>query len=88
MFLLRLTYLKPLDEVDTLMRPHMAWLRKQYAEGRFVVSGRQVPRVGGVIIAHGDDRTEIEALAATDPFVRGGVATVEVTQFSATRGAL
>ena len=86
MFLLRLTYLKPLDEVDTLMRPHMAWLRTQYAEGRFVVSGRQVPRSGGVIIAHGDDRQAMEALAASDPFVRGGVASVEVTQFEATRG--
>ena len=87
-FLLRLTYTASLEEVDALMRPHMAWLRKQYAAGRFVVSGRQVPRVGGVIIAHGDDREAIEALAASDPFVRGGVATVEVTQFEATRGAL
>jgi uncharacterized protein YciI len=87
MFLLLLTYTKPLDEVDALMRDHVKWLRRQYADGRFVVSGRRLPRTGGVILARGDDRDEIEALAATDPFVRGGVATVEVIQFRASQSA-
>jgi uncharacterized protein YciI len=87
MFVLLLTYTKPLDEVDALMRPHMRWLDEQYAAGRFVVSGRQVPRTGGVILARGDDREEIEALAASDPFVAGGVATVEVIQFRASQSA-
>ena len=35
MFVLLLTYTKPLDEVDALMRPHMKWLNEQYAAGRF-----------------------------------------------------
>jgi uncharacterized protein YciI len=87
MFVLLLTYIKPLPEVDALMRKHMAWLNEQYAEGRFVVSGRQVPRTGGVILARGDDRVEIEALAAGDPFVAGGVATCEVIQFRASQTA-
>jgi uncharacterized protein YciI len=81
MFVLLLTYTKPLPEVDVLMREHVAWLEEQYEAGRFLVSGRQIPRTGGVILARGDDREEIEALAATDPFVSGGVATCEVIQF-------
>jgi uncharacterized protein YciI len=87
MFVLLLTYIKPLPEVDALMRKHMAWLDEQYAAGRFVVSGRRIPRTGGVILARGDDRAEIEALAATDPFVSGGVATVAVIQFRASQTA-
>jgi len=51
------------------------------------VSGRRIPRTGGVILARGEDRDEIEALAATDPFVRGGVATCEVVQFRASQTA-
>ena len=86
-FVLLLTYVKPLDEVDALMRDHMAWLRENYDAGRFVVSGRQIPRTGGVILARGDDREEIEAIAASDPFVRGGVATCEVVQFRASQSA-
>ena len=81
MFVLLLTYVKPLAEVDALMRRHMAWLDEHYAAGRFLVSGRRIPRTGGVILARGDDREEIEALAASDPFVSGGVATCEVVQF-------
>jgi uncharacterized protein YciI len=84
-FVLLLAYTKPLDEVDALMRKHMAWLNQQYAAGRFLVSGRRIPRTGGVIVALGDDREEIEAIAASDPFVTGGVATVEVIQFRASQ---
>ena len=85
--MLLLTYVRPLAAVDALMREHVAWLDEQYAAGRFLVSGRQVPRTGGVIVARGDDREEIEALAATDPFVAGGVATCEVVQFRASQSA-
>ena len=87
MFVLLLTYVRPPPEVDALMRDHVAWLNEQYAAGRFVVSGRRIPRTGGVILARGDDRDAIEALAATDPFVRGGVATCEVVQFRASQTA-
>jgi uncharacterized protein YciI len=87
MFVLLLTYTKPLAEVDALMRAHVAWLDEQYAAGRFLVSGRRIPRTGGVILARGDDREAIEALAATDPFVTGGVATSEVIQFRASQTA-
>ena len=87
MFVLLLTYTKPLEEVDALMRDHMKWLNEQYAAGRFMVSGRQIPRTGGVILARGDDRDEIEAVAADDPFVKGGVATYEAIQFRASQSA-
>ena len=87
MFVLVLTYTKPLDEVDALMREHMEWLSAGYRDGHFVVSGRRVPRTGGVILARGDDREAIEALAAQDPFVLAGVATVEVIQFRASQTA-
>jgi uncharacterized protein YciI len=86
-FVLLLTYVKPLPEVDRLMRRHVAWLDEQYAAGIFVVSGRRIPRTGGVILARGDDREEMEALAATDPFVSEGVATCEVVQFRASQSA-
>ena len=87
MFVLLLSYVRPLEEVDALMRDHMAWLNEHYAAGRFVVSGRQIPRTGGVILARGDDREEMEQIAASDPFVSGGVATSTVIQFRASQRA-
>ena len=87
MFVLLLTYTKPLDEVDALMREHVAWLDWHFDAGRFVVSGRRIPRTGGVIVARGEDRDEIEAIVASDPFVSAGVATCEVIQFRASQTA-
>ena len=41
-----------------------------------------------MILARGDDRAEaLEALAASDPFVAGGIATCEVVQFRASQTA-
>jgi uncharacterized protein YciI len=87
MFVVLLRYIRPLEEVDALMREHVAWLNEHYAAGRFVVSGRRVPRTGGVIVARGDDRAEIERIVASDPFVSGGVATCEIVQFRASQTA-
>jgi hypothetical protein len=51
MFVVLLTYEKDLAEVDRLMREHMRFVQEQYDAGVFVVSGRRVPRTGGVILA-------------------------------------
>ena len=40
MFVLLLTYVRPVEEVDALMRKHMAWLNEHYDAGRFVVAAR------------------------------------------------
>jgi uncharacterized protein YciI len=87
MFVILLTYVKPLDVIDSLMRKHMAWLNAQYANGTFVVSGRRVPRTGGVIIARGIERAQLDAIVAADPFVSSGAATVEVIEFNASQSA-
>ena len=88
MFIVSLTYTRPLEEVDALMDPHMTWLKKHYASGLFVASGRQVPRTGGVILARSGDREALEAVLARDPFVQGGVARMEVTEFVPSMTAL
>ena len=81
-----LTYRAELDAIDAAMKDHVAWLSRGYAEGVFVASGRKVPRTGGVILVRGH-RREVEALVATDPFVAGGLATAEVTEFTASMAA-
>ena len=65
----------------------MQFLRTHYASGRFVVSGRKIPRDGGIIIAVGTSREEIESIARQDPFVIQGLATVRVVEFRASQRA-
>ena len=82
MFVLNLRYTAPLDKVDALLHDHVAWLKSQHAAGHFIAWGRKVPREGGLIFCQAANREEAEALAAFDPFVKGGVATVEVIEFA------
>jgi len=81
MFVLVLTYVRPLEEVDRLIDGHRAYLDRNYAAGRFVVSGRREPRTGGVILARSSSAAEIEAVIAEDPFSQQGVAEYEVIEF-------
>jgi uncharacterized protein YciI len=81
-----LTYLADVHEVDVHRPAHVEWLKLAYDNGLMIVSGRQRPATGGVLIFHGD-KAAVEAIAATDPFVLNGVATAEVTHFVATMAA-
>ena len=81
MFVVLLTYVKPLPEVDRHMRAHVKFLQEQYAARTFVASGRQVPRTGGVILARGPSKDALVELMQRDPFVQNGVATFEVIEF-------
>jgi uncharacterized protein YciI len=83
MFILSLTYVAPLEEVDALLEDHLSWIRANHATGRFLAWGRKIPRTGGMIFTNAENRKEAEAVAMADPFVLGGVATVEVTEFVA-----
>ena len=87
MFLIELTYKAALPEIDRHMKAHVAFLNQHYAAGRFVVSGRKIPREGGIILATGATREEIEALMREDPFVSRGLAEVRVVEFRASQRA-
>jgi uncharacterized protein YciI len=87
MFLIELTYKAALPEIDRHMKAHVAFLNRHYAAGRFVVSGRKVPREGGIIVATGGTLEEIEALMREDPFVARGLAEVRVVEFRASQRA-
>ena len=87
MFVVELNYVAPLGEIDARMKEHMAFLRKYYASGNFLVSGRQVPRAGGIILAVGESKEKIESIMREDPFVSHGLATVRVIEFRASQKA-
>lgn len=82
LFILSLRYIAPVEQVDALLDAHVEWLRTNHAAGRFVGWGRKVPRDGGIILAKGDSREAMVALAASDPFVAGVVAEVDVIEWA------
>jgi uncharacterized protein YciI len=87
MFVIELTYKAELSEIDAHMRPHMAFLKKYYASGTFLVSGRKIPRDGGIILAAGVTRERIEAIVREDPFHAHGLADFRIIEFRASQRA-
>ena len=87
MFVIELLYKAPLPEIDAHMPAHMTFLKKYYASGHFLVSGRKIPRDGGVILAVAGSREQIEAIAREDPFCARGLADFRVIEFRASQKA-
>ncbi len=87
MFVIELLYKAPLEDVDAHMTAHVRFLKKYYASGHFLVSGRKVPREGGIILAVGSSRREIEAIVTEDPFVTHGLADARIIEFRASQRA-
>ena len=87
MFVIELTYKAPLAEIDAQMKAHVAFLKKYYAAGHFLVSGRQIPRNGGIILAIAESRERVETIMREDPFCRHGLADVRIIEFRASQRA-
>ncbi|WP_439677760.1 YciI family protein [Embleya sp. MST-111070] len=87
MFVITLTYVVPVEDIDALMPGHLEWLDRYYADGTLLASGRRIPRTGGVILARADDRAALDAVLAEDPFRKAGAATYDVVEFAPSRTA-
>jgi uncharacterized protein YciI len=86
-FVIELRYKVELAEIDAQMKAHVAFLKKYYAAGNFLVSGRKIPRDGGIILAVGRDRAQIEAIIREDPFHVHGLADFRIIEFRASQRA-
>lgn len=87
MFLIELIYKADLARIDAQMKAHVQFLKKHYASGHFLVSGRKIPRDGGIILALGRSRDEIESIMRADPFCKRGLADFRIVEFRASQRA-
>ena len=82
MFVIILTYKKPIEEIDKYLIEHREFLDKSYKDNFFVVSGPKNPRTGGVIISQLQDRNQLEDILKQDPFNIHDLANYEIMEFS------
>jgi uncharacterized protein YciI len=87
MFVIELTYKAGLAEIDASMAAHVKFLKKYYAAGNFLISGRKIPRDGGIILAVGESRQHIDVIIREDPFYERGLADFRVIEFRASQRA-
>ncbi len=83
MFVVKLTYRKPIEEVEKVTVPHRLFLDKLYADDVLVMSGPAVPRTGGILLAKGGrSKDELWQILQNDPFHTEGIATYEIIEFN------
>ncbi|RPH62308.1 MAG: hypothetical protein EHM89_05790 [Acidobacteria bacterium] len=87
MFVIELIYKADLTEIDAHMAAHVVFLKKYYAAGNFLISGRKIPRDGGIIVAVGKSRQQIDSIVEEDPFYTHGLADFRIIEFRASQRA-
>jgi len=81
MFLIILTYKKPLNVVDEHLVAHRNFLEEGYQRDYFIVSGPKNPRTGGIILSQLKYRQQLEQLLQQDPFHIHAVTDYEIIEF-------
>ena len=87
MFIIELIYKVPLEEIDARMKAHVTYLNKYYKSKNFIVSGRKIPREGGIIIATASTKKDVEKIIKQDPFYKYKLADFRIIEFNASQKA-
>lgn len=81
MVIMILKYVKPLEEINKHLTAHRKFLDENFRQKKFICSGRQNPRIGGIILANVDGIDEAKSIAQEDPFAINKVAKYEFIEF-------
>ena len=84
MFIILLTYISSLNEVDKALDEHVLWLKKEYKKGSFIVSGKRKPRIGGVLLSKIKEKNKLEEILQQDPFYQKKLIKYEIIEFTPT----
>jgi uncharacterized protein YciI len=87
MFIVSISYTSPLAKIDQFVPEHLEFLDEQYRLGHFQLSGRKVPRTGGVILATVESRSKLDKILEQDPFRRESLADYEVIEVAPTKSS-
>ncbi|MDT8978480.1 YciI family protein [Paenibacillus sp. chi10] len=85
MYVVELSYTKPMSDVDVHLDAHRAFLDEHYAKGVFLLSGPKEPRTGGIIVVDAQTEEEARSYIEQDPFFVHHVAEYHYIAFRPTK---
>lgn len=80
-FLVELTYTVDLSRIDEVLQEHRNFLQEGYDNKMLLCSGPKNPREGGVVIARGESKEEIEEFFKQDPYSKNNYVDYKITEF-------
>jgi len=85
MFLVIVTYKRPIEDIEKALPGHVAFLDSYYEKKKLIFSGRQNPRTGGIILVNSNDKEEIINMIQEDTFSKEGLADYQIIEFTPTK---
>lgn len=82
LFVILITYTKPMEEINEILPSHRAFLKKGYESGHLLASGPQNPKTGGIVIGKFDSKESTEVFFKYDPYAQNNVATYQILEFN------
>ena len=80
-FIVEIIYTKPFEAVEPIVPDHRTYLQTGYEKGILLMSGPQIPRTGGILVARADSANEVLTFCVGDTYAVAGVATHRVIEF-------
>jgi len=81
-FIVEIIYRAPLEKIDAVRDRHRGFLEEGYKKGMILMSGPQVPRTGGIIIARGNSMEDVAEFLSNDPYQKENVAEYKFLEFN------
>ena len=81
-FLIDITYSLPIAEIgEGQTNEHRQFLQSGYERGLLLMSGPQVPPLGGIVVARAESLDVVEAFFQDDPYFKRSLATYRFVEF-------
>lgn len=80
-FIVEIIYKAPIEKINEVRERHRAFLETGYKKGVILMSGPQVPRTGGIIVARGESMEEISEFLSNDPYQKEKAAEYKFIEF-------
>ena len=81
-FVVEIIYRARIEEIEKVLEAHRSFLDEGYKKGIILMSGPQVPRIGGIIIARADSMEELAHFFKDDPYQVKGLAHYQYIRFN------
>lgn len=82
MFIAISTYKKPIETVDLYRPSHVQFIQKQIENKRVIMTGRQNPPLGGVIVFNVKTKEQVESILQEDPYIKADLAKYQIIEFN------
>ena len=80
MFIVLLKFSINKTSANDYMESHMAWLKRGFDDGVFILAGSLLPDLGGSVMAHKTTAAELKKRVGEDPFVQENVVKAEIIE--------